>query len=188
MNIIQPSKEYIPAIMGLFEDCTEYMKSQGINQWGDFYPTREIIETDIQTKTLYAIVDKSQGAPQLALGFARRQEPFPDGNNILLGVINISENQEEQYKSIKWSDNSDKILVIHRLAVHPDYQKQGIARQLMDFAENYGKQYRYSSVRLDAYSINKRVLRFYENRGYIKRGEVFFPYRNAPFYCYEKIL
>jgi len=166
MNIIQPSQDFIPTIMNLLSASTKHMESNGINQWGDFYPTKEIIKTDIQTKTLYTAVD----------------------NNILFGVINISENQEEQYNSIDWSDDSDKILVIHRLAVHPEYQKQGIARKLMDYAENYGQENGYSSIRLDAYSINKRVLRFYENLRYIKRGEVFFPNRDAPFYCYEKLL
>lgn len=65
-------------------------------------------------------------------------------------------------------------------------KKQGLARKLMDFAENIAIECGYASIRLDAYSGNERVLRFYENRGYQKRGEVNFSGRALPFFCYEK--
>ena len=81
-----------------------------------------------------------------------------------------------------------KIQVIHRLAVHPDFQRKGIARNLMDFAEAHAKNNSFTSIRLDAYTGNKRVLQFYENRGYIKRGEVKFKGRSLPFACMEKQL
>jgi ribosomal protein S18 acetylase RimI-like enzyme len=58
----------------------------------------------------------------------------------------------------------------------------------MDFAENYAIENNYTSIRLDAFSNNPRALRFYENRDYQRRGEVFFPGRELPFYCFEKIL
>ena len=58
----------------------------------------------------------------------------------------------------------------------------------MDFALNKAGDEGYSSIRLDAYSQNDRTLRFYENRGYEKRGEIYFPYRDEPFYCYEKAI
>lgn len=110
---------------------------------------------------------------------------FEEGDKTV-GVIAINEIQDEEYKSIHWQNNDGKILVIHRLAIHPRSQKRGLAKQLMDFAEDYAVTNNYSSVRLDAYSGNQRVLRFYENRDYKKQGEVFFPKRILPFYCYEK--
>lgn len=80
-----------------------------------------------------------------------------------------------------------KVLIIHRLAVHPLFQNQGFAKRLMDFAEDYAINENFSSIRLDAYSANEKVLRFYEAREYKKRGEVYFPDRKLPFYCYEKL-
>ncbi|HBF38124.1 MAG TPA: hypothetical protein DDW50_12470 [Firmicutes bacterium] len=76
--------------------------------------------------------------------------------------------------------------VIHRLAVNPEYQKQGIGRQLMDFAEKCALERGYTSIRLDAYSGNHRAVNLYENRGYKKVGQFFYPSREFPFYCYEK--
>ena len=60
-------------------------------------------------------------------------------------------------------------------------------RALMDFAEYYAKKENYSAIRIDSYTGNKKALRFYEKRGYKKRGECFFAGRDMPFYCYELI-
>jgi ribosomal protein S18 acetylase RimI-like enzyme len=59
----------------------------------------------------------------------------------------------------------------------------------MDFAENYGRQNNYESIRLDAFSKNTRNQRFYEQRGYIRLENVYFLNQSQdPFYCYELIL
>lgn len=146
--------------------CKKSLDKQGIFQWTDNYPTLSIVEEDIKKQCLYVAVLHGRCA----------------------GIINVSDDQEPEYSAVAWTYNTGKILVIHRLAVAPMFQKQGIARALMDFAELHGIANNYSSVRLDAFSSNKRVLQFYENRGYQKRGEVFFPGREFPFFCYEKSL
>ena len=59
----------------------------------------------------------------------------------------------------------------------------------MDFAEDYAKSNNYESVRLDTFSKNKRNNIFYENRGYIRLGNVYFPEQSRfPFYCFEKLI
>jgi GNAT superfamily N-acetyltransferase len=105
-----------------------------------------------------------------------------------LGTVCISEAQKPEYSAIPWTDIHGRVIVIHRLAVHPQHQGKGLSGKLMDFAEGYGLVHNYSSIRLDAFSKNRQVLQFYENRGYRKRGEVFFAGRISPFYCYEKDL
>ena len=105
-----------------------------------------------------------------------------------LGFISINEDQSPEYKELVWSDEGGRVLVIHRLAVNPEWQKQGVGRQLMDFAENYAMKKGYTSIRLDAYSGNPGALNLYECRGYKKVGQLFFPRRELPFYCYEKMI
>ena len=56
----------------------------------------------------------------------------------------------------------------------------------MDFAEKSANENNYSSIRLDAYSQNKRVIDFYKKRKYFTRGNVNFPEREYPFHCMEK--
>lgn len=142
------------------------MESQGIYQWNEYYPTPEIFTADIKSESLYVLVD----------------------NDHCLGIISINEEQSPEYQQLDWSVEAEKVLVIHRLAVHPNRQKQGIGRQLMDFAENYASAKGYPSIRLDAYSGNPRALKFYQYRGYKKVGQLFFPKRDLPFYCYEKAI
>ena len=58
----------------------------------------------------------------------------------------------------------------------------------MDFAERFAIENEYATIRLDAYSGNQRAIKFYEQQSYKKTGQVFFPKRTLPFYCYEKVL
>ena len=59
----------------------------------------------------------------------------------------------------------------------------------MNFAETYAKENNYNSVRLDTFSQNKRNQKFYEQRGYKRLGDIYFPKQSEhPFYCYELYL
>jgi ribosomal protein S18 acetylase RimI-like enzyme len=153
-------------IFDIYYQCKLDMENRNIYQWTDEYPNIEIISNDIRQNQLYCI---SQ-------------------NENCIGAINISSIQEPEYENVLWSDNSMSFIVIHRLAIHPNFQRNGFAKKLMDFAENFALNKKISSIRLDAYSGNESVLRFYENRNYVKKGEVNFTGRKLSFYCYEKIL
>jgi ribosomal protein S18 acetylase RimI-like enzyme len=150
----------------IIKNCKSSLQAEGIFQWTDNYPTLQIIQNDIELGNLYHI----------------------QFDNDILGIINISNIQEEEYKTINWTYPDETCLVIHRLAIDPAHQGQGLAQKLMDFAEMYGIENGFQSIRLDAYSQNTRVLSFYEKRTYTKQGEVYFPERDFPFYCYEKQL
>jgi len=151
-------------VSDIYDKCMVHLNEQGIFQWTVNYPNFEIITTDIKKGFLYLM----------------------EKENKIIGAINISEEQEDEYAKIDWEFNTGNILVIHRLAVDPTHQGNGYARKLMDFAENYAKKNDYSSIRLDTYSQNERVIRFYKKRNYIIRGEVNFPKRKHPFFCMEK--
>jgi ribosomal protein S18 acetylase RimI-like enzyme len=166
MQIRLASLKDIENVMELIKNCIKDMESRGIYQWNEYYPTSEIFHEDIKISSLYILEDK----------------------NTCLGIISINDDQSPEYKELVWTNEDGKILVIHRLAVNPEYQKQGIGRQLMDFAENYASERGYTSIRLDAYSGNPRALNLYEYRGFKKVGQIFFPRRKLPFYCYEKLI
>ncbi len=153
-------------IFSLLQDCAAHLKSQQIFQWNENYPTLDLVEKDISTKALKCLVDE----------------------NKIVGIIVIDETQSPEYKEVDWVVNNEKTLVVHRLAVLPEYQKSGFGRYLMDYALEFALTNNYKSIRLDAYSGNQRILDFYLKREYIKRGEIFFPYRELPFFCFEKIL
>jgi len=140
------------------------LENNGIYQWTDNYPTITIIENDLRKGFLYTL----------------------KSNEKIIGAISISEEQEKEYKLVKWEFGNSKVLVIHRLVIDPKYQKKGYAQKLMEFAENFAKNNNYSSIRLDAYSQNERVIEFYKKRNYFIRGNVNFSERKHSFYCMEK--
>jgi predicted amidohydrolase/GNAT superfamily N-acetyltransferase len=140
------------------------LERNGIHQWTSSYPTIAIIEKDLRKGVLYVLKK----------------------NNEIVGAINISEEQETEYQSVNWKFEDSKVLVVHRLVVNPKNQRQGFAQKLMDFAEDYAMANDYYSIRLDAYSQNKRVIDFYKKRNYVIRGNVNFLERAYPFHCMEK--
>jgi ribosomal protein S18 acetylase RimI-like enzyme len=149
------------------EACAKNMIENNIFQWNDKYPSREIFKEDIKNKSLY--VSKID------------QE--------VVGCIMLSSFKDYVYKSVNWITPDEYNLYIHRLAVHPIFQKKGIARKMMDFAEDFAKSNNYISVRLDTFSQNPRNNKFYKSRGYNKLDDVYFPRQSEfPFHCYEKLV
>ena len=149
------------------EACAKNMIENNIFQWNDKYPSREIFKEDIKNKSLY--VSKI--------------------NQEVVGCIMLSSFKDYVYRSVDWITPDEYNLYIHRLAVHPFFQKKGIARKMMDFAEDFAKSNNYISIRLDTFSQNPRNNKFYKSRGYNKLDDVYFPKQSEfPFHCYEKLV
>ena len=147
--------------------CAAKMISEDIFQWNEHYPNQEAFENDISRDELFVLVIAEK----------------------IAGCVTISSEKDEEYKPVEWLTEDGDQLYIHRLAVHPQFQHQGLAKRLMDFAEEYAKQRKAVSIRLDTFSVNKRNQRFYEARGYQRLGDIYFPKQSdLPFHCYELIL
>ncbi|WP_026451013.1 GNAT family N-acetyltransferase [Aequorivita capsosiphonis] len=154
----------IDQILAMTQACGEKMNMQGIFQWNETYPNSEAFEKDIERGELYVFTSEKT----------------------ILGCIVISTKMDKEYETVKWLTETSNHYYIHRLAVHPDYQGKGIARSLMDFAENLAIQNNKASIRLDTFSQNLRNQKFYEARSYKRLENIYFPNQSEfPFYCYE---
>ena len=157
----------IDHILDITKCCAAHMIKNGIYQWNKYYPDKSIFVRDAQNKELYVYYE----------------------NEKIIACISLCNKIDDVYIRVNWKTNNSNNLYIHRLAVHPNFQKKGIGKALMDFAEKYAREKNYSSVRLDTFSMNKRNLKFYESRGYQRLEEIYFPKQSEfPFYCYELIL
>jgi ribosomal protein S18 acetylase RimI-like enzyme len=165
MDIVKAQIEDFDNVLKLVSDIIKDMEIKGNPQWDENYPTKEILENDIKNGSLFVMVE----------------------NVRFIALCALTENEEPQYLGINWMDKNSKALEIHRIAVHPNWQKRGIARKLLDFAEDHTQKNGYSSMRLDTYCKNSRMIKILEKRGYNRTGEIFFPPLTLPFYCYEKI-
>jgi len=157
----------IPEILSMTDACRLAMEANGIYQWTTEYPSKKAFENDIERNELYV--------------FLR--------DNDIVGCIVISLFMDEEYRTVDWLTENGTNYYIHRLGVHPDFQGLGFAQRLMDFGENFARQQNALSVRLDTFSQNKRNQKFYEQRGYTRLGDIFFPKQSEhPFHCYELVL
>lgn len=154
------------AITALYRACGKRMLEQGFDNWGDFYPSVELIQEGIESETLFCLVE--------------------DGK--VLGVIVLDEIQPEPYQEVEWKYTGTVSLVVHRLAVAVEAQRKGYAKKLMEFAELYAEKNAYKLIRLDAYSINEGLLKFYSRLGYQSTKETISlgAEWKHPFVCFEK--
>ena len=164
MDIERATNEDKEEIFALMVRCKNRLIEQKIYQWDLEYPSINYIDRDISKGSLR----------KLSI------------NGKLAGVISFDDFQEPQYSSVNWRLTMAPIIVIHRLAVTPEFQGAGLAKRLMSFAEISAAKAGYATIRLDAYSGNEAVVGFYTRRGYKKAGEIFFPRRELPFVCMER--
>lgn len=166
LQIKKATKEQLKDIVDLYKNCGRAMLEQGFDNWAEDYPSIQSVLEDLVQQHLYCLMEGKK----------------------LLGVMVLDEKQPLPYQEVLWQYEATKVLVVHRLAVAVQEQKKGYARQLMHYAEQYAKQERYAVIRLDAYSINERLLNFYERLGYQSAQEAI--YLDAqikhPFICFEK--
>ena len=163
-KIVKGKISDLDELFNIYQNGKIELEKKGIYQWVESYPTKTLIEEDLKKGVLFTIRNDDE----------------------IIGAINISEQQEIEYQTVNWEFDNSKVLVIHRLVIDPKHQRNGYARKLMDFAEKFAQENYYTSIRLDAYSQNKRVIEFYEKREYFIRGDVNFPKRKHQFRCMEK--
>lgn len=167
MVIKKASESDLAQLLSIVKTCGQNLIVQGIFQWNEKYPSKEVLLEDIALQQIWKL---------------------EDGNSIV-GLIVLTEIEDQEYQHVKWLTKNQNNIYIHRLAIDPKFQGKGYAQKLMDFAEKYAKENNYNSIRLDTFSQNKRNQMFYEQRNYIKLESIYFPKQSAfPFYCYEKIM
>lgn len=165
--ISKASTSDLEQMHALTKSCAKHMISNGIFQWNEKYPSKEVLQKDIELQQIWKLEE----------------------NETIVGIIVLTEIEDKEYLNAKWLTKNFNNIYIHRLAVLPTCQGKGYAQKLMNFAENYASKNKYSSIRLDTFSQNKRNQLFYEKRNYIKLEKIYFPNQSEhPFYCYEKVL
>lgn len=138
----------IDAIEQLYNELNDVLEN-GVNYAGwikGVYPAREDAVEGIDSGELFVVRN----------------------DNIIAGTVILNHKSEEGYKDVKWLNDCDdnNIFVIHTLAVHPAFFKMGIGRQLLDFAESFGRQNNIKSIRLDVYEKNLPAINLYKSSGY----------------------
>ena len=151
MIIRKSNREDIPAIMAIVADAQALLRSQGVDQWQDGYPTVDVITKDIANDDSYVLEDEG----------------------VVIATAVISFAGEVTYNSIdgQWLNDNDYV-VVHRLAVRNSALRGGLARQMMLYAEKLALERNISDIRVDTHSDNKAMQSLLTSLGYTLCGKI----------------
>jgi len=153
----------LPLVTGSLTTIVAAMRAAGNDQWGPAYPTDDHFFQDCADGVLF--VDEDQGRIR---GFA---------------VLNFEE--PEQYEALPWTV-ARPALIVHRLAVLPEFRGRGLANALFAFAEEQARARGLRGLRSDTYSRNPVMNALFAKRGWKRVGTLHFPGREASFVAWEK--
>ena len=152
MEFRKARMEELDAITELIAGARRFIASQGIDQWQDGYPSRELIREDIEAGRGYVIAD----------------EEGPCGYCMLMT------DAEPTYAEIDgegWQFG-EPYLTIHRIAAADRCRRMGIAGMLLKNAAELAAAQGITAVRADTHRGNRAMRGFLEKQGFSYRGEI----------------
>ena len=108
------------------------------------HPSDEMIRNSIGKEELYVLAD---------------------GDEIAACVI-ANEEKVDGYADAPWQIDSDEVIVLHVLAVHPDYRGQGLARTLVENVIELERKAGKKALRLDVIENNMTAEKLYQKLGF----------------------
>ena len=165
MQIREATIADVPAVMSLVTRVVPLMRASGNLQWDSNYPNPGVFERDVAMQQLW----------------------LAEIDDKLAGVAAITTAQEPEYAQV-W-DTSETAIVVHRLAVDPDFQGQGVAAELMQQAERLANERAIATLRVDTNTNNLATQKLFPKLGYVLCGEISLAFREGlRFLCFEKRL
>ncbi len=166
MKIVQAAPKDLVEVLFLMKVCVGYMNEKGQKHWNNAFPSADFLNTAIENKSLYLYKDKE----------------------VSKGMVILTEEEPSEYKEIKWQGSNDKVLFLQFLAVHPKWQDNNIADRLIEYAEGYAKDHKYTTIRLDIHSSIHGGEKLCKDEGFDQAGQFHTSFQQAPYLAYEKSL
>ena len=88
-----------------------------------------------------------------------------DGNEIAACVI-ANDEKVEGYADAPWQIDSDEVIVLHVLAVHPNHRGKGLARKLVEGVIEQERKAGKKALRLDVIENNTTAEKLYQKLGF----------------------
>jgi len=154
-------------IMSLFKTVRDGLNQSEIPQWPESYPPADQLLEDLESGSVRVIREGQK----------------------IIGTFTLNDTQDKEYESIRWKYNGPFTLVLHRLAVHPDYQGLGLGKALTQQSILLAREASADQLRLDTWSKNRVSSAMYSSLGFERaEGFCYFHGHPEPFYCFEKAL
>jgi GNAT superfamily N-acetyltransferase len=164
MEIVQAKDSDFIEILYLLRVCIMDMNEKGQKHWNSAYPGPDLIQADLERSSIYVMKDKG----------------------VCKGMVTLDSEEPEEYKGIQWTHKARNPLYIHRLAVHPVWQGQGIARKLILFSEEFAMRNGYDALRVDVFSDSMHARNLCNKNSFKEAGNYLSFFQQQPFICYDK--
>ena len=133
------------------------------------HPSDEMIQDSINTGQLYVL---------------------SDGDEIAACVI-ANDEKVDGYADVPWQVDSDEVMVLHVLAVHPDHRGKGLARRLVENVIEQERKTGKKALWLDVIENNTTAEKLYQKQGfrYIQTKTLYYDVvGEMMFKLYERVL
>lgn len=151
-DCFKAEKADIGDLLSIAADGSAFLKKNGVDQWQNGYPSREILLRDAENGAMWLF--SHQGRPA--------------------GMICVYMKPEADYASIDgaWLTEGDDYGVLHRSEVKAEYRGKGLASEMMQLAEDLVQGAGKRSVRADTHKDNRAMRALLTARGYTECGVV----------------
>ena len=169
MKLRQATMADFDRIMSILKDGANQLAERGVDQWQGDYPSPDQIKEDIENGFAYLAVSE-------------------DGETV--GAISVVEAPDHSYDQLdgEWLIETDKYVVIHRVAIHSQHAGHGYATKLLEAVIKYIRDHRQDidSIRIDTHEDNKAMQHLIDKMGFKRVGQLNGVYRPKEIsYVYE---
>lgn len=118
MKLRQATKADFDQIMDILKDGANQLAEHGVDQWQGDYPSPDQVNEDIEKGWAYLAISQDQQT---------------------VGAISIVDAPDHSYDKMKgkWLKDTNKYVVIHRVAIHSKHAGNGYATKLLTEVVNY---------------------------------------------------
>jgi ribosomal protein S18 acetylase RimI-like enzyme len=142
MNIINTTTADLEILQELFGQAIQYQLSKSVNAWHGM--NRALIEQEIREKLHWKVVEEGQIACCFSLAFTDR---------------------------MVWDERDvDPSIYLHRIVTNPAFRGRGYVRQIVGWAEDFGRARGKRFIRLDTNRDNQRLNAYYQECGFVFCG------------------
>ena len=152
IRIRKTSENDISDVLEIYAEARGTIKSLGIDQWQNGYPTEDVLRDDI-----------ARGASYVA----------ESGGNVT-ATFALIDGGDASYDEIDggWLTAGRNYTAMHRVAVRVSSRGSGISWMIVDFALRHASENGKSSVRIDTHEGNAVMRRMLEKNGFVYCGVI----------------
>lgn len=160
----------LPEILEIIDAARQLLQKNKVPQWQNGEgPNKLQLEQDIRDQQCYLLIVAQQ----------------------IAGLGIISTDKEAPYEQItngRWLETTGDYAVLHRVALAPTYQGQGLALILMNFLITVARLKDYLDIRIDTHPQNIAMQQLIKKAGFLYRGDILLPVPDGERVAYQLIL